>query len=422
MTRVGILFGGRSAEHEVSLQSARNLVAALDRERYKPVLVGIDKEGRWLHYPDEQRFLENSDDPERIRLAECGRPVTLLPWNNAGRLVPLQAGVGRSRPSGSVAGAGDGSMRNTETDNDEAAGQGTQGPADQDGGNGPRTAQGFRDDGISPTADAPQVDVIFPVLHGPLGEDGTIQGLFRLAEMAFVGSGVLGSSAGMDKDLQKRLLGQAGIRVAPWTLLRSPEEADFKALSREFGLPLFVKPANMGSSVGVHKVFEEEGLHRAVRDALRFDLKVLVEKAIPGREIECSVLGNEDARASLPGEIVPKNGFYSYDAKYVDSEGAELIVPARISRPELVKQIQDWSVRAFQALCCRGLARADFFLSDDNELYLNEINTMPGFTRISMYPKLWDATGIPYPELIHCLIQLALDHHHRRSQLATSYF
>ncbi|HSR67835.1 MAG TPA: D-alanine--D-alanine ligase [Acidobacteriota bacterium] len=367
MIRVGIVFGGRSAEHEVSLQSARNVVDALDRNRYQAVLLGIDKQGRWLHYADESRFLENAGDPKRICLAPGGRPVTLLPWGNDGRLVAL----------------------------------------DPDSGN--------------EEAPLPQVDVIFPVLHGPLGEDGTIQGLFRLAEVPFVGSGVLGSAAGMDKDAMKRLFVQAGIPVAPWRLLRSAEEADFTSLSREFGLPLFVKPANMGSSVGVHRVFDREALERALKDAFRFDLKVLVEKAIPGREIECSVLGDQDPQASVPGEIVPNADFYSYEAKYVDEDGAQLIIPARFSRPELTGRIQDYAIRGFRALCCRGLARADFFLSDDNEVFLNELNTMPGFTRISMYPKLWDASGIPYPDLIHRLIQLALTHHARRSNLATSY-
>ncbi len=363
--RVGILFGGRSAEHEVSLQSARNVLEALDKEKYDPVLIGIGKDGSW-QLSDSSR-LQQSGDP---RLAKLNPPsidgktsVALLPWKSDRQWLALDD----RRPLSSL-------------------------------------------------------DVVFPVLHGPLGEDGTIQGLLRLAGLPFVGAGVLGSAVGMDKDVMKRLLRDAEIPSGRFRVLRRAEakRATAHELAEELGLPIFVKPANMGSSVGVHKVECLDDLLPAVRDALRFDHKVLVEEFIEGREIECSVLGNEDPIASLPGEIIPQHDFYSYDAKYVDENGALLKVPAQLPQ-ETIARIQRLAVKAFLVLGCEGMARVDVFLRPDGEVLVNEINTIPGFTHISMYPKLWEASGIPPSKLIDRLIRLALQRFQRDQQLETSY-
>ncbi len=360
--RVGILFGGRSAEHEVSLQSARNVIEAIDRDKYEPLLIGIDKQGRW-HLSDEGKFLQKADDPREIRLKRAESSVSLAPWSEEGRLMA----------------SGDG-----------------EGP--------------------------PAVDVIFPILHGPMGEDGTVQGLLRLANLPFVGAGVLGSALGMDKDVMKRILRDAGIPIGRYFAFRHSQAGniDFEALGRELGLPLFIKPANMGSSVGVSRVEDREAFEAAVREAFRYDTKILIEEFIPGREIECSVLGNEDPIASLPGEIVPQHEFYSYEAKYLDENGALLKIPAQLS-PVLTEAVRDLAVRAFQALCCEGMARIDCFLTRGDRFVVNEINTIPGFTRISMYPKLWEASGISYAELIDRLIELAIERHQRESRLETSF-
>ena len=363
--RVGILFGGCSAEHEVSLQSARNVYEALDKEKYEPVLIGIGKDGSW-HLSDSSRLLQ-SGDPRLAKLNPSGLEensnLALLPWKSDQQWLALD----ERRPISSL-------------------------------------------------------DVVFPVLHGPLGEDGTIQGLLRLAGLPFVGAGVLGSAVGMDKDVMKRLLRDAGIPSGRFQVLRraDAERTTAEELAGELGLPLFVKPANMGSSVGVHKVNRLDDLLPAIQDALRYDHKVLVEEFIEGREIECSVLGNQDPIASLPGEIIPQHDFYSYDAKYVDEDGALLKVPAQLPE-EAIARIQQLAVQAFLVLSCEGMARVDVFLRPDGEVVVNEINTIPGFTHISMYPKLWEASGIPPSELIDRLIQLALERHQRDRQLKTSY-
>lgn len=369
--RVGVLFGGESAEHEVSLQSARNIVQAMDRERYEPVLIGIDRSGRW-HLADAARFLRNAADPRRIRLGESERDVTLVPGRPGGDgegasgLVPL--------------GATDGAARLAEP-----------------------------------------LDVVFPVLHGPMGEDGSVQGLLRLAHLPFVGAGVLGSAVGMDKDVAKRLLRDAGIPTARFRTFRdgAGPRPDYEELAAELGTPLFVKPANLGSSVGVAKVRTEAELESAVAEAFSYDRKILVEEHVPGREIECAVLGNEEPEASVPGEIVARHEFYSYEAKYLDDAGAELRIPAELP-PRLVGRVQEMSVDAFRTLGCEGMARVDFFLAADERLLVNELNTIPGFTRISMYPKLWEASGIGYADLIHRLIQLALQRAERERRLRSS--
>jgi D-alanine-D-alanine ligase len=366
---VGILFGGRSAEHEVSLESARNVYEAIDREKFNPVLIGIDKSGRWL-LREDSRFLLGGGNLREIRLNEGGRPVTLVP---GGGLAPVRDGAGEA---------------------------------------------GF----------VPPLDVVFPILHGPFGEDGTIQGLLKLADIPFVGSGVLGSALGMDKDVMKRLLRDAGIPVGKFLALRSHEQLPpYGEVTGALGSPLFVKPANMGSSVGITKVHDQGEYLPALTEAFRYDSKVIIEECIRGRELECAVLGNEDVIASVPGEVIPRHEFYSYDAKYLDEHGAALVIPAELEGT-LGERVRELAVKTFKTLCCEGLSRVDFFLRGEKEagmpgdggadLLVNEINTMPGFTRISMYPKLWEAGGISYRELITRLIELAMDRFRKERELA----
>src|SRR3989338_5248040 len=354
---VGILFGGKSAEHEVSLRSAKNVYDALDKEKYEPVLIGIDKRGKWL-LEDRSRFLLESGN---VGQEEKGELVALVPQS-------------------------DGAVTNLER------------PGERE-----------------------KIDVVFPVLHGTFGEDGTVQGLLKLANIPFVGAGVLGSAIGMDKDVMKRILRDAGIPIARFKTFREGDTLEFQEIARALGVPLFIKPANLGSSVGVHKARTEEEFRAAVRDAFIYDRKILVEEYIKGREIECSVLGNEEPIASLAGEVIPTHEFYSYDAKYLDENGAALEVPAKLSG-EIMKQVQDMAVRAFKALECEGMARVDFFLKENGDLFVNEINTIPGFTSISMYPKLWEVSGISYRELVDRLIMLAIERFEKESRLKTSYF
>ncbi|MBI2097118.1 MAG: D-alanine--D-alanine ligase [Candidatus Sungbacteria bacterium] len=331
--RVGILFGGRSAEHEVSIQSAKNVLIALDKEKYEPVLIAIDKSGGW-HLADPEALI-SAPDIKNSNAVEA-------PKNNG---VVLAQGKTRGGQLVSVA--------------DSA-----------------RVAS--------------HVDVVFPVLHGPFGEDGAVQGLFKLAGVPFVGAGILGSAVGMDKDVMKRLLRDAGVPIAKFLAFSRTEipQIRFEDVKSELGLPLFVKPANLGSSVGINKVRNEEDFNHAVQDAFQYDNKILIEEYIEGREIECSVLGSDSPIASLPGEIVPNHDFYTYQAKYLDENGATLEVPAKISQ-KTITEIQKLSVRAFKVLCLEGMARIDFFLKPSGEVIFNEANTIPGFTKISMYPKLW---------------------------------
>jgi D-alanine-D-alanine ligase len=264
------------------------------------------------------------------------------------------------------------------------------------------------------------LDVIFPVLHSPFGEDGTVQGLLKLANTAFVGAGVLGSAVGMDKDVMKRLLRDAGITIARFLVANrySAKQIGFDDARDQLGLPLFIKPANLGSSVGIHKAKNRAEFERAVSDAFNYDNKILIEECVRGREIECSVLGNDNPIASVPGEVLPRHEFYSYEAKYLDENGAVLEIPAKLP-PTTSERIRQLAIKTFSVLCCEGMARVDFFLRNDGEIIVNEINTIPGFTRISMYPKLWEATGISYTELIDRLIQLALERFEREKRLKT---
>lgn len=359
--RVGVLFGGKSAEHEVSLQSARNIIDAIDKGKYEVVPIGIDKSGRWF-LNDAERLLPETNTTGLAEVQDRASLVALIP-EGRGELV---------RPAS--------------------------------------------------TESLGAVDVVFPVLHGPLGEDGTVQGLLKLADVPFVGPGVLGSAVGMDKDVMKRLLNDADIPNAAFRVVHhfQLDGLDLDAILAELGLPLFVKPANMGSSVGISKAKGKSALQAALVEALRYDSKVLIESFVEGREIECAVLGNEYPEASLPGEILPQHEFYSYEAKYLDENGALLKIPADLPE-ETVQRVQDLAVRTFQVLCCEGMARVDVFLKADGELVVNEINTIPGFTRISMYPKLWDASGVSYTELIDRLIQLAIARYAREQKLKTSF-
>jgi D-alanine-D-alanine ligase len=379
--RVGILFGGRSGEHEVSLLSAASILKAIDRKKFEVVPIGITKEGRWLGAGAAHNLLEGGQSADARRL-RAGDPEATPGARLLHECIPtlLAPEPVESRAALAL-------------------------------------------DGARPAAG--NLDVVFPVLHGTFGEDGTIQGLFELAGVAYVGSGVLGSAAGMDKDVMKRLFRQAGLPIVKHvTLLRADwEKQPRKAIAQvEAALkyPVFVKPANLGSSVGVSKAHDRTELPAALDVAAKYDRKLVVEEGVGGRrrrgeaqakarELEVGVLGNDDPKASVVGEIIPGKEFYDYDAKYL-SEGSVPVIPARLIRAES-QQIREMAVAAFRACDLSGLARVDFLMEPDGKrrIYLNEVNTMPGFTQISMYPKLWQATGVGYKELITHLIELALE-------------
>jgi len=393
--RVGILFGGRSGEHEVSLLSAASVFNAIDRAKFEVVPIGITKEGRWLTAADAERLLQGKGVGE-----------------SASQLHPpahLRAGDPEATPGAAVL----------------ATGQAVVVPPEPQRPGGSLAA--FQTEPLTRRASdrAINVDIIFPVLHGTFGEDGTIQGLFELADIAYVGAGVLGSAAGMDKDVMKSLFRAAGLPIVKHvTVLRADWEAAprkvQKLVESKLKYPVFVKPANLGSSVGISKARERKELAPAMAEAAKFDRKIVIEEGVGGkkhkaREIECSVLGNDKPEASVPGEIVPGKEFYDYTAKYVD-EGSQLIIPAKLSKAE-TKKIKQLAIGAFQAVDCSGLARVDFLMDPKNrKIYLNEINTMPGFTAISMYPKLWAASGLAYPELIERLIQLGQERHEEKKR------
>lgn len=364
--RIGIIFGGRSAEHEVSLQSAKNVIDALDKNKYEPVLIGIDKKGKW-YLGEQLKFFPNIKNLPFFSSIERSKSRSSAKESSS-QLVPTRANNMMLLPS--------------------ASGLDT-------------------------------LDVVLPVLHGPYGEDGTMQGLLKLANIPFVGASVLGSAIGMDKDVMKRLLRDAGISVAKFIVLHRSEKVSLEKIKKQLGLPLFVKPANLGSSVGVSKVRNKKEFDIAVKTAFVYDSKILVEEFINGREIECSVLGNENPIASVPGEIISQHEFYSYDAKYNDKNGAKLDVPAKLPK-RTVRKIQEVAVCTFKVLCCEGMARVDCFLTKTGKVYVNELNTIPGFTKISMYPKLWEASGVSYLELMDRLIQLAIKRHAQDSKLKTS--
>jgi D-alanine-D-alanine ligase len=356
--RVGVLFGGRSGEHEVSLISAASVIQALDPAKYEAVPIGITKDGRWLAGTAAHKMLP----PVLSEVLRSGDRVMLSADPNVAALVP----AGESH------------------------------------------------------ADVLRVDVVFPVLHGTFGEDGTVQGLLDLAGLPYVGSGVLGSAVGMDKDMQKRLFLQAKLPVGDFLAIGRAEWEKsrgkiLRTIQKKFRFPVFIKPATLGSSVGMTKAHKAKELAAAMDLAGEFAQKIIVERAIIGREIELSVLGNEDPKASIPGEIVPHREFYDYAAKYLE-EGTRLLIPAKLSHAQ-VKRFQEYAVRAFRALECLGMARVDFFLEKrTGRILLNEINTIPGFTSISMYPKLWEASGLTYRELLDRLIELAMAQHHEKQR------
>ena len=397
--RVGILFGGRSGEHEVSLLSAASVVKAIDKTKYEVVPIGITKDGRWLTAEHAERLLHGD-----AALSGAGSGAD----KNVRATQTLRAGDPEATPGAAVLAAGSSVVVPPEPRRESAL-QPFQ------------TDAKVADIGLRRAADrAINVDVIFPVLHGTFGEDGTIQGLLELADMAYVGAGVLGSAAGMDKDVMKALFRTAGLPIVKHvTVLRSAWESAPKKVEKlvesKVRYPVFVKPANLGSSVGISKAHDRKELGPAIEEAAKFDRKIVIEEGVGGskrkaREIECAVLGNDDPKASVAGEIVPCKEFYDYDAKYL-AEGSELVIPAKLSKAEM-KRVQALAVAAFQAVDCSGLARVDFLMDPKSrKMYVNEINTMPGFTAISMYPKLWAATGVSYPELIDRLIQLGMERH-----------
>ncbi|HMH06147.1 MAG TPA: D-alanine--D-alanine ligase family protein [Terriglobales bacterium] len=389
--RVGILFGGRSGEHEVSLLSAASVFNAIDKSKYEVVPIGITKEGRWLTAADAERLLAKG-------------------VGESGAQAHLRAGDPEATPGFAVLARGESVIVPPEPHRQS----GSLAPFQTEAGLARRTSDR-----------AINVDIIFPVLHGTFGEDGTIQGLLELADIPYVGAGVLGSAAGMDKDVMKSLFQAAGLPIVKHvTILRSAWEAAPKKLQKlvesNLKYPVFVKPANLGSSVGISKAHDGKDLAPAIAEAAKFDRKIVIEQGVGGkkqkaREIECSVLGNDQPEASVAGEIVPGKEFYDYTAKYVD-EGSRLIIPAKLSQAE-ARKVRQLAISAFKAVDCSGLARVDFLMDPKNrKIYLNEINTMPGFTAISMYPKLWAASGLAYPDLIERLIRLGQERHQEKKR------
>ena len=363
--RIGILYGGRSGEHDVSLCSAASIFSALDRSKYKIMAIGIDRDGRW-YVQNKPKIISDKDFGRKMSLKKSGMwLVNHFEQKNKLHLYDIK-------------------NKNKEV----------------------------------------VVDVVIPVLHGTFGEDGTLQGLLELAMVPYVGADVAGSAVGMDKDIAKRLLKEAGIPVVPSITVnkqRWQEDSKFimKNALEKLGLPLFVKPVCTGSSVGVKKVKKKEDLAKAMNFAFQFDTRVMIEKAIDCREIECAVLGNENPAGSVLGEIIPNHEFYSYEAKYIDPNGAALKIPAQV-KASLADKIRETALEGYMALSCSSMARVDFFLDKKtNKFYLNEINTLPGFTSISMYPKLWEATGLPYSDLLDKLIALAFDRHRMKLEIKT---
>ncbi|MEI6580559.1 MAG: D-alanine--D-alanine ligase [bacterium] len=355
--KIGVLFGGKSAEHEVSLQSAKNVINFLDKKKYEIIPIGIDKNGKWL-LGNISNYLLNNNDPKLIKLNKSNNEV-ILTTEGSGALVSMR------------------DLKNCE-----------------------------------------KLDVIFPVLHGPFGEDGSMQGFLKLAGIPFIGPSVLGSAVGMDKDVMKRLFREAGIPIGKFIAVEKTAKISFKEISKKLGLPLFIKPANLGSSVGIHKVKNEKEFYAGLKDAFQYDNKVVIEENINGREIECSVLGNENPLASLPGEIISNADFYSYNSKYIDDKSV-CKIPAELPK-KTIKEIQMMAVKVFKTLSCEGMGRVDFFVTKNNKIIVNEINTLPGFTAISMYPKMWEASGLSLPKLLDKLIDLAIARFKRDQKLKTT--
>lgn len=359
---LGIIMGGKSVEHEVSLQSANSIIHAVHKEKYELFLIGIDKQGSWFLL-NQTNYLNSPHNPANIALnLQKAIPIALVPQTNSHDIINLASG-------------------------------------DKLG----------------------KLDVVFSIIHGTIGEDGSLQGYFNVLNLPFVGADVIGASVGMDKDVSKRLLKEAAIVVAKWITIRKDEDINYTSIVEKLGLPLFVKPAASGSSVGVSKARDMDALKESIDRALKYDTKVIVEEFIQGREIECAVMGNFAYRASIPGEIIANHEFYSYEAKYLDKSGADLKIPAELN-PSLEEKVKQTAIEAYKTLCCKGLARVDMFVTTNEKIYLNEINTLPGFTSISMFPKLFDLSGIPYPDLIDQLIELALERQKVKESCHFNYF
>ncbi len=353
---LGLIFGGRSAEHEVSLQSAKSIAGAVNTEKFNLLLLAVDKEGNW-YLANNSDYLENENDPATIKLRlRPDQRIVLAPVNNSNRIIRLFDGK-----------------------------------------------------------DLGHLDVAFPIIHGTFGEDGAVQGYMAILNIPCVGADILGSAIGMDKLIAKKIMIYEDIPVADYFLVDKTSEIKTiaKKAANKFGFPLFVKPASSGSSVGVYKIDNLHDLFDSIAKALNFDSRVLIEKAIIGREIECSVLGNNSLVASVPGEIIPRHAFYSYEAKYIDANGAQLDMPAKVDG-KTAENVKSMACKAYKALSCSGMARVDMFLTKKGDLVLNEINTLPGFTKISMYPKLMGISGIQYSELIDRLVELAIERHNRQ--------
>lgn len=356
--RVGVLFGGKSTEHKISIISAKNIIASMPKDKYEPVLIGISKEGKWL-YQEESLDLLDTSNPNTVSLS-----------SNSDEIVFSQ------------------------------------------------NANDHYIESVNTKIRLNTIDVIFPVLHGTYGEDGAIQGFAKLANLPCVGPSILGSAIGMDKEVMKRLLRDADIKNADFITLRRKDQNKYtyQQVTQKLGSELFIKPVNLGSSVGVSFVRKAEDYQQAIDHAFRFDNKVIIEKRVIGREIECAVLGNQEPIVSIPGEVIPKDGFYSFESKYIDETGATLEIPAKLTDLQ-VNLLQDIALKTYECLECSGMARVDMFLTPDNQIYINEINTIPGFTDISMYPTLWKMSGISNDELIDRLIQLAIQAHKEQSEL-----
>ncbi len=359
---VGVFFGGKSAEHEISLISAQNVIKSLDRKKYNPVLIAIDQEGQWFYQSDEE-LLFVTDDPKKIKILDKCTPVLLSPVANDHRIIQIQS---------------------LET--------------------------------------LAKIDIIYPVLHGTYGEDGAIQGLAKMANLPCVGCGIIGSSVGMDKEIMKRVLTANEIQNAPYITIRRNDNPypSYEEAEAKLGSELFVKPSNMGSSVGITHVKQKNDYAKALDYAFQYDNKIIIESRVKGREVECAVMGNLDPKASLVGEVIPKGGFYSYESKYIDEDGAALEVPAKITQEEL-KMIQDISIKTFKVLECRGITRVDMFLTPSGACFINEINTLPGFTKISMYPTLWDISGVSIQDLVDLLINYAIEEHQDLENLEVKF-
>ncbi len=353
-----IIFGGKSAEHEVSLQSAYNIVEAVDKEKYSLTLIAMNKEGKF-YLCDSLNFLENIDNPKDIKIKNTDNQIAFVPGERGSSIYSLR----------------DNKMIDS-------------------------------------------IDVIFPIIHGPFGEDGSLQGLLKLIDVPFVGAGVVGSAVGMDKDIMKRLLRDNDIDIADFIIYRDILEADYLSAKDKLGIPMFIKPANLGSSVGISKVTNQDEFLNGLEEAFRFDGKVIVEEFIDGREIECAVKGNLKTKVTFPGEILPTDEFYSYEAKYINETGAVLKIPAELDN-NIADNIKEIAKETYKLLETRGLARIDFFVTKDRIL-VNEINTLPGFTKISMYPKLWKNEGVEYSDLIDELIVFAIEEFDNNDKLLST--